>query len=62
MTGFFGGDPRYQERFPELIRYASDLIRTGKLSVPVAGVYPLTEVRDAIAHAQRGGKVLLKVA
>jgi hypothetical protein len=31
----------------------------GRLDVPIAATYPLTAIRDAIAHVQRGGKVLL---
>jgi len=27
----------------------------------VAAVYPLSSIKDAVAHAQRGGKVLLDV-
>jgi hypothetical protein len=30
--------------------------------MPVAAVYPAAQVRDALAHAQRGGKVLLSFA
>jgi trans-2-enoyl-CoA reductase len=38
------------------------LIRAGKFCVPVEKVYPLAQVRDALAHAardQRAGKILL---
>lgn len=38
------------------------LVRSGALHLPVAGIYPLGRVHEAVAHAQRGGrggKVLL---
>ena len=34
----------------------------GALVVPVAGVYPLEHIQDAVQHLLRGGKILLKVA
>jgi len=30
--------------------------------IPVAGTYPLSSIKKAVAHAQRGGKILLDVA
>jgi hypothetical protein len=30
--------------------------------IPLAGTYPLSSIKEAIAHAQRGGKVLLDIA
>jgi len=35
------------------------MIATGKLYAPVAATYPLSAIKDAVAHAERGGKVLL---
>ncbi len=33
----------------------------GKLTLPVAAVCPLANVKGAPAHVQRGGKVLLNI-
>jgi NADPH:quinone reductase-like Zn-dependent oxidoreductase len=38
------------------------LVADGTLVVPVAGVYPLEHIHDAVQHLLRGGKILLKVA
>jgi len=38
------------------------MIATGAVHIPVAGTYPLSSIKEAIAHAQRGGKILLDVA
>ena len=38
---------------------ATALIASGKLYVPVAATYPLSAIKDAVAHVERGGKVLL---
>jgi hypothetical protein len=31
------------------------------VTIPIAGTYPLEEIGAAIAHVERGGKVLLEV-
>jgi NADPH:quinone reductase-like Zn-dependent oxidoreductase len=50
-------------QFQEAIKTGVQLIAEGKLQVPVAATYALSEVKQAIAHVQRGGgKVLLKIA
>ena len=41
---------------------AAPLVADGALVVPVAGVYPLEHIQDAVQHLLRGGKILLKVA
>jgi NADPH:quinone reductase-like Zn-dependent oxidoreductase len=43
------------------IEQAAELISLGRLRVPVAATYPLSAIKDAIAHSLRGGKVLLEV-
>jgi NADPH:quinone reductase-like Zn-dependent oxidoreductase len=36
------------------------MITAGTLHVPIAATYPLTAIKEAVAHAERrGGKVLL---
>src|SRR5258707_8013642 len=61
LTGFFLGHPHHSDKIPELIRAAPTLIARGKLHVPVAAVYPLSSIKDAIAHVRKGGKVLLDI-
>jgi NADPH:quinone reductase-like Zn-dependent oxidoreductase len=41
---------------------AAKMIASGRLHIPVAATYPLSSIKEAIAHAQRGGKILLDVA
>jgi NADPH:quinone reductase-like Zn-dependent oxidoreductase len=38
------------------------MIAAGQVSIPVAATYPLRAIKDALAHALLGGKVLLDVA
>ena len=63
LEGFWLGYPRFRDAHEKLAahtRTAERLIAEGKLHVPVAGVYSLEQATQAIAHAQKGGKVLLK--
>jgi NADPH:quinone reductase-like Zn-dependent oxidoreductase len=62
LAGFFLGHSQHAAKFPALIKQAARLIAAGKLCVPVAAVYPLAAVKEAVAHVQRGGKVLLDIA
>jgi trans-2-enoyl-CoA reductase len=46
----------------ETLRHLGDLMKQGKLQIPVASRYPLAQVREAVLHAekeQRGGKIIL---
>ena len=63
LEGFWLGYPRFRDAHEKLAahtRTAERLIAEGKLHVPVAGVYSLEQATQAMAHAQKGGKVLLK--
>jgi NADPH:quinone reductase-like Zn-dependent oxidoreductase len=62
VHGFFVGDFDYRDKVVPVIREAAPLVADGTLAVPVAGVYPLEHIQDAVSHQLRGGKILLKVA
>ena len=62
VRGFFVGDFDYRNKIVPVIREAAPLVADGTLVVPVAGVYPLEHIQDAVQHLLRGGKTLLKVA
>ncbi|MBV8787010.1 MAG: zinc-dependent alcohol dehydrogenase family protein [Mycobacterium sp.] len=61
VRGFFVGDFDYREKVVPVIREVAPLVADGSLAVPVAAVYPLEQIEDAVQHLLRGGKVLLKV-
>ncbi len=43
------------------MKLGAQLVAEGKLKQPVAAVYPLSQAREALAHAQaKTGKVLFK--
>ena len=44
------------------IAQAAEMIASGRVQIPVAATYPLSSIKEAVAHALRGGKILLDVA
>jgi NADPH:quinone reductase-like Zn-dependent oxidoreductase len=62
MRGFWLGHPEIASKFAPAIAQAASMIASGRVHIPVAATYPLSAIKDAVAHEQRGGKVLLDVA
>jgi NADPH:quinone reductase-like Zn-dependent oxidoreductase len=61
VTGFFMGHARWEDKIPATIQQAAALVAEG-VKVPIAAVYPLSEIKRAVEHTLRGGKVLLDIA
>jgi NADPH:quinone reductase-like Zn-dependent oxidoreductase len=61
IRGFSLGNPAFAAQIPVAIRAAGQMIAAGEVAVPIAATYPLDEIKAAIAHALRGGKVLLQL-
>jgi len=59
--GFYLDKPEYADLIPSLIAKAAELVASGQLHIPIAGIYELDDLAGAVAHAQKGGKVLLKI-
>jgi NADPH:quinone reductase-like Zn-dependent oxidoreductase len=62
MRGFFMGHPEFAAKLAPAVAQAATMIASGQVHIPVAATYPLSAIKEAVAHAQRGGKVLLDVA
>ncbi len=62
IRGFWLESPeiRTSPKVVEAIQAGARMVAEGKLRVPVAAVYPLTAAREALTHAQKGGKVLFQ--
>ena len=60
--GFFLNHPDHEAKIPLALRECVPLAASGAIHVPIAGIYPLTALREAVLHAERGGKVVLEVA
>jgi NADPH:quinone reductase-like Zn-dependent oxidoreductase len=61
VRGFFLSDPEHAAKIRPFIVEAAELVRSGRLYAPVAATYPLSAIKDAVAHVERGGKVLLDI-
>jgi NADPH:quinone reductase-like Zn-dependent oxidoreductase len=61
IKGFWLGHPNFNgtRAYHEALRESARLVADGKLMVPVAAVYPIDRLAEAIAHAQNGGKCCL---
>jgi NADPH:quinone reductase-like Zn-dependent oxidoreductase len=62
LRGFWLGHPEVAAKIAPAVVQAATIIASGRAHIPIAGTYPLSAIKDAVAHAQRGGKVLLDVA
>ena len=62
VRGFFMGHPEFAAKLAPAAAQAAKMIASGRLHIPVAATYPLSSIKEAVAHAQRGGKILLDVA
>jgi NADPH:quinone reductase-like Zn-dependent oxidoreductase len=61
LRGFFMGHPEYAAKIPPALKQTAAMVALGLVHVPVSAVYPLSSIKEAVAHALRGGKVLLDI-
>src|SRR5246127_3139164 len=62
VRGFFMGHPEFAAKLAPAAAQAAEMIASGRMHIPVAATYALSSIKEAVAHAQRGGKILLDVA
>jgi NADPH:quinone reductase-like Zn-dependent oxidoreductase len=62
VKGFFLGDFDHMSKILPAQIEAARLVASGALRVPVAAVYPMSKIKEAIAHLVEGGKILIDVA
>jgi NADPH:quinone reductase-like Zn-dependent oxidoreductase len=62
IRGFWLGHPESAAKSAPAAKQAAEMIASGRVRIPVAATYPLSSIKEAVEHAQRGGKVLLEVA
>jgi len=54
--------PEFAAKLAPAAGRAAEMIASGRMHIPVAATYSLSSIKEAVTHAQRGGKVLLDVA
>src|SRR6201997_5929672 len=62
VKGFFLGDFDHLSKILPAQIEAAPLVASGALRVPVAAVYPMSKIREAVAHLLEGGKILIDVS
>lgn len=62
IRGFWLGHPEYGAKSAPEVKQAAEMIESGQVHIPIAAIYPLSSIKEAVAHAQRGGKILLEIA
>jgi NADPH:quinone reductase-like Zn-dependent oxidoreductase len=62
VRGFFMAYPEFAAKLAPAAAQAAEMIASGRMHIPVAATYALSSIKEAVAHAQRGGKILLDVA
>jgi len=59
--GYFQNYPEFEPKIPAAVRESVPLLASGAIHTPIAAIYPLSAFREAVAHVQRGGKVLFEI-
>jgi NADPH:quinone reductase-like Zn-dependent oxidoreductase len=62
LRGFWLGHPESAAKLAPAVVQAATMVASGRVRIPVTGTYLLSSIKEAVAHAQRGGKILLDVA
>jgi NADPH:quinone reductase-like Zn-dependent oxidoreductase len=62
VEGFFEGHPHILPKIAPLIRELVNMIGPGGIRQPIAATYPIDRVKEAVAHAVKGGRILLSVS
>src|SRR5438552_3207859 len=62
VRGFFMAHAEFAAKLAPAAAQAAEMIASGRMHIPVAATYSLSSIKEAVAHAQRGGKILLDVA
>jgi NADPH:quinone reductase-like Zn-dependent oxidoreductase len=61
IRGFWLGHPESTAKGASTLAQAAEMIASGQVQIPLVATYPLSSIKEAVAHAQRGGKILLDV-
>jgi len=59
--GFYEGHPHILPKIAPVLRELVNMIGPGGVRQPIAAIYPIDQIKEAVAHAIRGGKVLLSL-
>jgi NADPH:quinone reductase-like Zn-dependent oxidoreductase len=61
VEGFFLGFPDQAAKAHGILPELGKLLASDKIEQPIAAVYPIDRTREAVEHAQKGGRVLIDI-
>jgi NADPH:quinone reductase-like Zn-dependent oxidoreductase len=61
VEGFYEGHPHILPKIAPMLRELVKMIGPGGIRQPIAAIYPIDQVKEAVAHAVRGGRILLSL-
>jgi NADPH:quinone reductase-like Zn-dependent oxidoreductase len=59
IHGFWMSYEEYLPKIRDALTEATEVVASGKLTLPISTTYKPSQIKEAIDHSQRGGKVLL---
>jgi NADPH:quinone reductase-like Zn-dependent oxidoreductase len=59
VDGFWMYQSKYLPKHHNAIKESAKLVQSGELVIPIAAIYPLSAIKEAVAHTLKGEKVLL---
>jgi NADPH:quinone reductase-like Zn-dependent oxidoreductase len=59
VHGFWMYHEEYLPKMRAALTEATKAVASGKLSLPITTTYKPSQIKEAIEHSQRGGKILL---
>jgi NADPH:quinone reductase-like Zn-dependent oxidoreductase len=62
VEGFFEGHPHILSKIAPVLRELVKMIGPGGIRQPIAATYPIDQVKEAVAHAVKGGRILLSLS
>ena len=60
INGFWMYFDEYLPKIRAALTAATNVVASGKLTLPISATYKPSQIKEAIEHAERGGKVLLE--
>jgi NADPH:quinone reductase-like Zn-dependent oxidoreductase len=62
VEGFFEGHPHTTPKIAPVLRELVKMIGPGGIRQPTTATYPIDRVKEAVAHAVKGGRILLSLS
>jgi NADPH:quinone reductase-like Zn-dependent oxidoreductase len=62
VEGFFEGHPHIVPKIAPVLRELVKMIGPSGIRQPITATYPIDQIKEAVAHAVRGGRILLSLS